>query len=118
VIVAGDWNIAPDDRDVWAPQAFVGSTHVTAPERQALDDVRSWGLVDTFRRRYPDPGLFSYYDYQAGRFHKREGMRIDFLLASEPLASACRLDLIDRNGRKGSKPSDHCPVLARYEVTA
>jgi exodeoxyribonuclease III len=117
VIVAGDWNIAPDDRDVWDPAAFVGATHVTEPERRALADVASWGLVDTFRRRYTEPGLFSYYDYQAGRFHKREGMRIDYLLASEPLADACRLDLIDRNGRKGSKPSDHCPVLARYEVS-
>jgi exodeoxyribonuclease-3 len=117
VVVAGDWNIAPDDRDVWDVAAFAGSTHVTPPEREALAEVRSWGLVDTFRHRYADPGLFSYYDYQAGRFHKREGMRIDYLLASAPLAEACRLDLIDRNGRKGSKPSDHCPVLARYEVT-
>lgn len=117
VVVAGDWNIAPDDRDVWDPQAFVGSTHVTPPEREALAQVQDWGLVDTLRERYPDAGLFSYYDYTAGRFHKREGMRIDFLLASRPLAERCRLDLIDRNGRKGSKPSDHCPVLARYEVT-
>lgn len=118
VVVAGDWNIAPDDRDVWDPAVFATSTHVTAPERAALAAVRDWGLVDTFRRRYDDAGLFSYYDYQAGRFHKREGMRIDFLLASAPLADVCRLDLIDRNGRKGSKPSDHCPVLARYEVAA
>lgn len=118
VVVAGDWNIAPDDRDVWDPAVFATSTHVTAPERDALAAVRDWGLVDTFRRRYDDAGLFSYYDYQAGRFHKREGMRIDFLLASAPLAEVCRLDLIDRNGRKGSKPSDHCPVLARYEVAA
>ena len=116
VVVAGDWNIAPDDRDVWDAAAFVGSTHVTPTEREALAEVRAWGLFDTFRRRYVEPGLFSYYDYQAGRFHKRQGMRIDHLLASAPLAEACRLDLIDRNGRKGSKPSDHCPVLARYEV--
>jgi exodeoxyribonuclease III len=118
VVVAGDWNIAPDDRDVWDPGAFVGSTHVTTPERDALARVLDWGLVDTFRRRYDDPGLFSYYDYQAGRFHKREGMRIDFLLSSEPLADVSRFDLIDRNARKGSKPSDHCPVLARYDWPA
>lgn len=118
VIVAGDWNIAPDDRDVWDAAAFQGSTHVTQPEREALAQITDWGLVDTFRRRYDDTGLFSYYDYKAGRFHKREGMRIDYLLASAPLADASRLDLIDRNARKGSKPSDHCPVLARYEVAA
>jgi exodeoxyribonuclease-3 len=77
--------------------------------------VRAWGLVDTFRRRYGAAGgLFSYYDYTAGHFHKREGMRIDYLLASEPLAARCVLDLVDRNARKGSKPSDHAPVLAGY----
>jgi exodeoxyribonuclease-3 len=116
VVVAGDWNIAPDDRDVWDVKAFEGHTHVTPEERQALADVIDWGLVDTFRQRYPEPGLFSYYDYQAGRFHKRQGMRIDYVLSSPPLAATCRLDLVDRNARKGSKPSDHAPVLARYDV--
>ncbi len=114
VIVAGDWNIAPDDIDVWDRAAFEGSTHVTQPERDALDEVKAFGLIDTFRERYPEPGLFSYYDYQAGRFHKRQGMRIDFLLASAPLADRCIVDLIDRNGRKGTKPSDHVPVVAVY----
>jgi len=116
VIVAGDWNIAPDDRDVWDPAVFAGLTHVTPAERSALAEVVDWGLVDTFRQRFGDPGLFSYYDYQAGRFHKRQGMRIDYILATAPLAEHCRIDLIDRNARKGSKPSDHAPVLARYAV--
>lgn len=114
VIVAGDWNIAPTDADVWDRAAFEGSTHVTKPERDALADVISWGLVDTFRLRHPGGGLFSYYDYQAGRFHKRQGMRIDFVLASESLASRSVLDLVDRNGRKGTKPSDHAPVIAVF----
>jgi len=114
VIVAGDWNIAPTDIDVWDPAAFVGLTHVTPQERGALEDLKDWGLVDTFRSRYPEPGLFSYYDYQAGRFHKRQGMRIDYVLASAPLAARSTLDLIDRNARKGTKPSDHAPVLAGY----
>ena len=114
VVVAGDWNIAPTDIDVWDPAAFIGSTHVTPQERGALDAVKDWGLVDTFRRRFPDEGLFSYYDYQAGRFHKRQGMRIDFVLASAPLAARSTLDLIDRNARKGIKPSDHAPVLAGF----
>lgn len=114
VVVAGDWNIAPTDLDVWDPAAFEGLTHVTAEERQALDRVKDWGLTDTFRARYPQPGLFSYYDYQAGRFHKRQGMRIDYILASAPLAERSTLDLIDRNARKGKKPSDHAPVLAGF----
>ncbi len=120
VVVAGDFNIAPTDDDVWDPAQFTTSTHVTEPERAALADVCEWGLVDTFRRRHTSGGLFSYYDYQAGRFHKREGMRIDYLLASRPLADQSVFDVVDRNGRKGSKPSDHCPVVAIYRdpVTA
>ncbi len=116
VVVAGDWNVAPEDRDVWDRAAFEGLTHVTKPERSAIAAVRDWGLVDTFRQRYDEAGLYSYYDYQAGRFHKRQGMRIDYLLASESLAESCRLDLVDRNARKGKKPSDHAPVLARYDI--
>jgi exodeoxyribonuclease-3 len=114
VIVAGDWNIAPEDHDVWDRAAFEGSTHVTQPERDALDHVKGFGLIDTFRVHHPAAGLYSYYDYQAGRFHKRQGMRIDYLLASRGLAERCVLDLADRNGRKGSKPSDHVPMLAAY----
>ncbi len=118
VVVAGDWNIAPSDADVWEPRVFANSTHVTPEERAALDRIKAWGLIDTFRRRHPEGKLFSYYDYQAGRFHKREGMRIDFLLASESLASANFLDLVDRNARKGTKPSDHAPVVAGYRFPA
>lgn len=114
VIVAGDWNIAPTDDDVWDTAAFEGATHVTDRERAALQDVLDWGLTDTFRRRHPDAGLFSYYDYQAGRFHKRQGIRIDFLVVTESLADRSVLDLVDRNGRKGTKPSDHAPVIAIY----
>jgi exodeoxyribonuclease-3 len=117
VIVAGDWNIIPADHDVWDPTEFEGMTHVTPDERARLDEVKAWGLFDTLRRRYRDaPGLFSYYDYTAGHFHKREGMRIDYLLASEPLAERSVLDVIDRNARKGTKPSDHAPVVAGYAL--
>ncbi|MEM9564643.1 MAG: exodeoxyribonuclease III [Actinomycetota bacterium] len=114
VIVAGDWNIAPTDIDVWDRAAFDGLTHVTDPEREALQAVLDWGLVDTFRDRHVDPGLFSYYDYQAGRFHKRQGMRIDYVLSSAPLAARSTFDVVDRNARKGTKPSDHAPVIAAY----
>ena len=114
--VCGDWNIAPTDIDVWDPAEFVGMTHVSAPERDALADVVAWGLVDVFRERYPDGGLYSYWDYRNGDFHKKRGMRIDYVLASEALAAASVSDLVDRNARKGTKPSDHAPVLASFEV--
>lgn len=116
LVLLGDWNIAPTDQDVWSAAAFEGSTHVTPAERDALAGVVDWGLVDTLRHRYPEDGIFSYWDYRNGDFHKRRGMRIDYLLASAALAERVEVDLIDRNARKGSKPSDHTPVLAVYDV--
>lgn len=116
LVVLGDWNIAPADDDVWSTAHFQEMTHVSKPERDALDHVKDWGLIDTLRDRFPEPGIYSYWDYRNGDFHKRRGMRIDFLLSSAPLASTCTADLIDRNARKGKKPSDHAPVMAVYEV--
>lgn len=116
LVILGDWNVAPTDNDVWDPADFVGSTHVSAPEREALQNVVDWGLTDTLRGRYPNPGIYSFWDYRNGDFHKRRGMRIDFLLSSEPLAERCVADLIDRNARKGTKPSDHAPVLGLFGV--
>lgn len=115
LVLLGDWNIAPADIDVWDPAAFAGSTHVTGPERDALERIRQWGLVDTLRERYPQPGIYSYWDYRAGDFHQRRGMRIDFLLSSRALAARSRADLVDRNARKGSKPSDHAPVMGLFD---
>jgi exodeoxyribonuclease-3 len=112
VLVVGDFNIAPEDRDVWDRQAFEGSTHVTEPERAALAALNDWGLIDLFRRQYPEPdGLYTYWDYQAGRFHKRQGMRIDLLMGTQSIADRTEWVLVDRNARKGDKPSDHAPVL-------
>ena len=82
VVVCGDFNIAPTDDDVWDPTEFVGATHVSPPEREALAALEEWGLVDTFRLRQPEPRLFSWWDYRAGQFHKHQGMRIDLILAS------------------------------------
>ena len=76
--------------------------------------MKDWGLVDTFRERYVDGGLFSYWDYRNGDFHKKRGIRIDYLLCAASMAQRCQSDLIDRNARKGTKPSDHAPVLASY----
>jgi exodeoxyribonuclease-3 len=114
VLVCGDFNVAPEDRDVWDPAACHGGTHVSPEERAALAEVEAFGLEDVLRLRHPDAGLYSWWDYQAGSFHKHLGMRIDLLLASRPLASRLTFTTIDRNGRKGSKPSDHAPLLADF----
>lgn len=116
LVILGDWNVTPADIDVWSAAAFEGSTHISEPERSAIATLKDWGLVDTFRERYPEPGLFSYWDYRNGDFHKRRGMRIDYLLSSSALAERCRADLVDRNARKGTKPSDHAPVIGVYDV--
>jgi exodeoxyribonuclease III len=116
VVVCGDMNIAPTDIDLWDVAVFEGSTHVSDEERAALGDLQKWGLRDVFREQYPDvDGLFSWWDYRAGSFHKRQGMRIDLILATASLADRATWALIDRNARKGSKPSDHAPVLADFD---
>ena len=116
VLVCGDFNIAPDDRDVWDPAAVHGATHVSKPERAALADLESWGLVDVFRRHYDIGGLYSWWDYRAGNFHKHLGMRIDLMLASKPLAEQSQWALIDRNARKGQSPSDHAPLMIDFAL--
>lgn len=116
VLVGGDFNICPDDRDVWDPQNPMPRTHVTEAERTALGAVADWGLVDLFRQRYQSDGLFSWWDYRDGSFYKKHGLRIDLLMATEPVAEALRFCLIDRNARKGTKPSDHVPVFADLDL--
>ena len=111
IAVCGDFNIAPDDRDVWDPAAFVGATHVSDQERQALQALLDWGLEDAYRRHHTDGGVFSWWDYRAGDFHQGRGMRIDLVLLSRSLAERSSAVAIDRNARKGQKPSDHAPVL-------
>lgn len=118
VAVLGDFNVAPSDIDVWNPAAFVGSTHVSPPERAALADLAQWGLTDAFRECYPDPGLYTYWDYRAGDFHQHRGMRIDLVLVSEPLALGLRWALVDRNARKGKLPSDHAPLFIDVDQPA
>jgi exodeoxyribonuclease-3 len=111
LVVAGDFNIAPTDDDVYDPIRFTDSTHTSAAERQALAELESWGLVDTFRRCRPEPKLYSWWDYRAGDFHQGRGMRIDLVLASTSVADRVAFATIDRNARKGEKPSDHAPVI-------
>ena len=111
VAVCGDFNIAPEDRDVWDPSAFVGSTHVSEPERNALAHLEAWGLEDAFRLRYDQDRLYTYWDYRAGDFHQHRGMRIDLILVSKPLAAQVTWAIVDRNARKGKLPSDHAPLV-------
>jgi exodeoxyribonuclease-3 len=111
MIVCGDMNIAPTDADVFDPEAYVGHTHVTAPERAALADLQSLGLRDVIRDRWPNERVFTYWDYRAGMFHKDLGMRIDLVLASVAVADRVRAAWVDRHARKGSGPSDHAPVI-------
>ena len=110
-VVCGDMNIAPADIDVFDPIAYVGQTHVTEPERAALAGLQEVGLRDVVRDRWPTERVFSYWDYRAGMFHQDLGMRIDLILATATVAERVRAAWVDRQARKGSKPSDHAPVI-------
>ena len=111
-VVCGDMNIAPADADLYDPDAYIGSTHVTVPERDALRELEALGLVDVVRRRWPDrERVFTYWDYRAGMFHQDLGMRIDLVLAGPAVADRVAAAWVDRLARKGSGPSDHAPVM-------
>lgn len=110
-IVCGDMNVAPTDADVFDPDAYIGQTHVTPPEREALAALHAAGLRDVVRDRWPAERIFTYWDYRAGMFHKDLGMRIDLALASATVASRIKAAWVDRQARKGSGPSDHAPVI-------
>jgi exodeoxyribonuclease-3 len=111
IVVLGDINIAPTDADVFDPEAYIGQTHVTRPEREALAELVSVGLHDVVRERWPAERVFSYWDYRAGMFHQDLGMRIDLILASDPVAARVKAAWVDRHARKGKGPSDHAPVI-------
>src|SRR6201996_4307524 len=111
VVVFGDMNIAPTDADVFDPEAYVGHTHVTPPERAALAELEAVGLHDVVRDRWPSERVFTYWDYRAGMFHKDLGMRIDLILASTPVANRTKAAWVGRKARKGKGPSDHAPVV-------
>jgi exodeoxyribonuclease III len=110
-IVAGDMNIAPADADVFDPDAYIGQTHVTPPEREALAELQALGLRDVVRDHWPTERVFTYWDYRAGMFHKDLGMRIDLVLATAPVAGRVKAAWVDRQARKGTGPSDHAPVI-------
>jgi exodeoxyribonuclease-3 len=112
LVLGGDYNVAPEDADVWDAQACHGGTHVSPAERAAVAGLLSWGMVDAYRRQHPEPHRYSWWDYRAGNFHKNFGMRIDHLYVSESVAARVVWAEIDREARKGKPiPSDHAPVV-------
>jgi exodeoxyribonuclease III len=111
MVVTGDFNIAPDDRDVYDPSKFVEATHVSDAERALLAELGDWGFTDLFRSRWDGPKLYSWWDYRAGDFHQGRGLRIDLVLGTRSVADRLEWSIVDRNARKGESPSDHAPVL-------
>jgi exodeoxyribonuclease-3 len=114
--IAGDFNVAPTDDDVWDRSVFEGSTHVTQPERARLQRLRDSGLVDVMPRAMKGPHPFTYWDYRAGAFHKGMGMRIDLVYANPAFAEAVTDAYVDREARKGQGPSDHAPIVVDLDL--
>jgi exodeoxyribonuclease-3 len=116
LVVCGDFNVAPKDEDVYAPDLWRGAIMCSDAERQALKELCGIGLVDTLRLHHPETGLFSWWDYRMLAFPKNRGLRIDAVLASGILADKCTASGIDREMRKGKEPSDHAPIWAEFSL--
>jgi exodeoxyribonuclease-3 len=113
LVLCGDLNIAPEDRDIWDPEQWRGQVMCTEPERDCFRSLTGWGLTDSLRMHAPETcGLYTWWDYRAGAFHRNWGLRIDHILLTPSLAKRCSTVEIDRDERKGPKPSDHVPVVA------
>ncbi len=116
VIVLGDFNIAPDDRDVHDPEAWRGKILCSEPERKALQELCALGLSDTFRLFEQEEQIFSWWDYRMNAFRRKRGLRIDLLLASPSLAQKCKASYVDLEPRRQERPSDHAPVVAEFSI--
>lgn len=117
LVVMGDFNIAPDDRDVHDPAAWAGKVLCSEPERAALGRILELGFVDTFRLFEQPEGVYSWWDYRAAGFRRNHGLRIDLVLASEALAGACSRSWVDVEPRRNERPSDHAPAVAVFDIT-
>lgn len=116
LVVLGDFNIAPEDRDVYDPVAWGDDVLCSGPERAALGEILKLGLVDVFRQ-FPQPEkTFSWWDYRAGRFRRNAGLRIDLILASPAMSERCTGSYVDREPRTWERPSDHAPVIAEFAL--
>ena len=113
VALCGDWNIAPQDEDVWSMEYYIDKSHVSPGERAAFAAFLEGGFVDVVRPHTPGPGTYTYWDYQRLAFAKRRGMRIDFVLGSPSFAARVAGAAIDREERKGAGASDHAPVVVQ-----
>lgn len=116
VLLCGDFNVAPDERDVWNVGFWEGKLHFSKPERAAIHHVKQWGFVDVFRQLNGDEKLFSWWNYREGAFFKNQGLRIDHIWTSQLLAEKCTACWIDRKPRGAERPSDHAPVIAEFEI--
>jgi len=116
LVVLGDFNIAPDDRDVYDPEKWGDDILCSPLEREALQAVIDLGLSDVFRQFDQPEKAFSWWDYRAAGFRRNAGLRIDLILASEPLAGKCTASYIDREPRTWERPSDHTPVIAEFSL--
>lgn len=114
--VVGDFNIAPEDRDVHDPKEWQGCVLVSAREREALAKLMQLGLFDSFRLFQQEENLFSWWDYRAAGFRRNRGLRIDHILLSKELADSCRSSVIDIQPRKDERPSDHAPVFVELDI--
>ena len=115
VVLCGDLNVARDDHDVADPAAWAGTVLCHGDAREALERVRQWGFTDVFQKHHPDGGIYSWWDYRAGAFHRNDGLRLDHVFATEPVAERCTAAELGRDERKGTKPSDHAPVIAVFD---
>lgn len=116
LVVCGDMNVTPDDRDVWAPEKWKDQIHCSAPEREALANMMAFGLFDLFRAKYPDAKTWSWWDYRGVSFFKDQGLRIDVIFGTQAILDKTSAVAIDRNARKGQDASDHAPVVATIEL--
>jgi exodeoxyribonuclease-3 len=116
IVVGGDFNVAPTDLDCYDPSLFEGATHVSEPERAALRALEATGLVDLTRSLHPDEPCYTWWDYRNGSFHRGWGLRIDLLYVDQGLLAKATASYVDREARKGEKPSDHAPVVGEFSV--
>jgi exodeoxyribonuclease-3 len=115
VLICGDFNVAPEDRDVHDPRLWQNRVLCSEPERAALQHVKDWGFTDTFRLHTEEAGHYSWWDYRAGAFRRNLGLRIDHVWTSAPLTKRSRATWIDKEPRAWERPSDHAPVVAEFE---
>ena len=115
LVVVGDFNIAPDDRDVYDPEAWREKILCSTPEREALGRILALGLADTFRLFEQEQGVFSWWDYRMNMFRRKMGLRIDLVLASAAMARRCTASYVDIEPRRQERPSDHAPVVAEFD---